>query len=895
MMALAVVVLPVATFATAGGAAAPPGLTYVGSVLPRHSGAAAPLTVWEDLTQRGGTINFFAADNTTLVKRLTKRDVDAGLSNATASGSNSTCCGQGFKLADLVNLGPDLLGMALLKGGGDPDEAAVRGALPGFVGAKGQVAAFVGSRRGPAYPLTRDGAPVQGVGFGHAFLNIAFNNSGPCELPAMKGRMCPVTGCDQPSTAGIVGGYLPVLRWTFDEISQPCGALGCDVACSLADSDVVWELTVLGEPEPPSPAHQTVWFRYLRYQRSTGTLLDSITVENNQAYPSTEYDSATARSGFYAQLLKTSNSYDALFGLDGPHDRSHATAHGTSSKLITDLGVAPPPEAATIATDTQPMVVMASDEAATRLIDQAKHSLIREWIVRPDTLWGRYGVPPDGYGLSESDGFQENVNSGATAALAWGFLGTARGILSSYWRYMVRDDGGIKYRGAMLPGYGRMLTVLAQYITTTDDDSMLSTGSEEGQDISHHVDAVVRMIEKRIVRAQQLPSGHIAHGLPLGCDEADSCEEYGTFIGSDGDLPYFSAAMEVWRGLRDLGRVYRQQTSLKRKTDGQKLLAIATKLSSDIATSWTKSKALAGCPPYVAGAGANKSVGLSNCTRVEGLVDQYHPTARNDQRVGMYLRVSEPWRAFAEMAHSGYLTDVDVAAIYHYQQQHDSLMRLGVGGGVNIDNAMFGHTAYGLASGLVSAGMAEEFLLFLFAQSHHGCTQGTWTFWEKVLIDRSKSICCFAAPAQLTVPSALRWGLAFEDEGKGVLALARAVPRVWFAQPGSNLTVINAPVSRQLLTNGVVSFSLHRRDMARVIMASIQISGPTGPALQQLSLRLRMPSDWGKIKSVTSGTGEDWTRRLQPVTSSAVAKDVLMLGGAGLPSTAELTNIVVAY
>eukprot|EP01046_Picozoa_sp_COSAG06_P009761 COSAG06_NODE_516_length_14818_cov_18.077926_5_plen_81_part_00 len=69
--------------------------------------------------------------------------------------------------------------------------------------------------------------------------------------------------------------------------------------------------------------------------------------------------------------------------------------------------------------------------------------------------------------------------------------------------------------------------------------------------------------------------------------------------------------------------------------------------SQDINASWTQSKALAGCPPYVAGAGANKSVGLSNCTRVEGLVDQYHPHARNDQRIGMYLRVSEPWRAYA--------------------------------------------------------------------------------------------------------------------------------------------------------------------------------------------------------------------------------------------------------
>ena len=56
-----------------------------------------------------------------------------------------------------------------------------------------------------------------------------------------------------------------------------------------------------------------------------------------------------------------------------------------------------------------------------------------------------------------------------------------------------------------------------------------------------------------------------------------------------------------------------------------------------------------------------------------------------------------------------------------------------------------------------------------------------------------------------------------------------------------------------------------------------------------------MPSDWGKIKSVKSGTGEDWTRRLQPATSSAAAKDVLVLGGAGLPSAADLNGIVVAF
>eukprot|EP01043_Picozoa_sp_COSAG02_P068807 COSAG02_NODE_11557_length_1700_cov_2.083698_1_plen_255_part_00 len=247
------------------------------------------------------------------------------------------------------------------------------------------------------------------------------------------------------------------------------------------------------------------------------------------------------------------------------------------------------------------------------------------------------------------------------------------------------------------------------------------------------------------------------------------------------------------------------------------------------------------------------------------------------------------------MAHSGWLNETDMAAIYLYQQQHDSLMRLGVGGGVNVNNAMFGHTAYGLASGLVAASMVEEFLLFLYAQSHHGCTQGTWTFWEKVLIDRSKSICCFAAPSQLTVPSALRWGLAFEDEAKGVLALARAVPRAWFEQPNSNLTVTDAPVSRQLILGGRVSYSLQREETAHKILATVTLSGGAGPALQELQLRLRMFGS--TIKTVTSGIGEDWTNRLSAAKTAGgrpAIKDVLAFAGA-LPSAAELTGITILY
>jgi len=265
----------------------------------------------------------------------------------------------------------------------------------------------------------------------------------------------------------------------------------------------------------------------------------------------------------------------------------------------------------------------------------------------------------------------------------------------------------------------------------------------------------------------------------------------------------------------------------------------------------------------------------------------------------LFLRADSPLfqrRSYAEMAHSGFLSDADTAKVYKYQQQHDSLMRLGVGGGVNVPNAMFGHTAYGLASGLVGASMAEEYLLFLYAQSHHACTKGTWTFWEKVLIDRRKSICCFAAPSQVTLPSALRWGLAFEDEAKGLLALARTLPRSWFSAQDAFLNVKDAPVSRQLLGSGAVSYSLRRHASApKMLLISVDLGGgggtqaKPGPALKTLTLRLRMPASLGgTIKAVSSGTGEDWSRRLKA--------DVLTLvGAAEVPSAAELTGIKVVF
>ena len=122
------------------------------------------LMVWEDLSSASGDILFFREDNTTLVRRLSKRDEDAG---QLVPPSELPCCGN-YSLAELMAADSDLLGRWLMRTG-EPDEAEVAAALPPFV-ALGCVAAFVGSRKGPAYGLTATGNPQVGsVGYDQIF------------------------------------------------------------------------------------------------------------------------------------------------------------------------------------------------------------------------------------------------------------------------------------------------------------------------------------------------------------------------------------------------------------------------------------------------------------------------------------------------------------------------------------------------------------------------------------------------------------------------------------------------------------------------------------------------------------------------------------------------------
>jgi hypothetical protein len=84
-------------------------------------------------------------------------------------------------------------------------------------------------------------------------------------------------------------------------------------------------------------------------------------------------------------------------------------------------------------------------------------------ISREDTWHGRYGVLP-GYGISLQNGFQDTFTATATAALEFGAMPYARGVIDNWLRFYVQPNGGSTYRAEEVAVCSRMLTLFALYV-----------------------------------------------------------------------------------------------------------------------------------------------------------------------------------------------------------------------------------------------------------------------------------------------------------------------------------------------------------------------------------------------------------------------------------------------
>ena len=298
---------------------------------------------------------------------------------------------RGHSLKEVTESDEDLLGKEILAMGGDPDYKAVEACIPPIK--KMQAYTFVGTREN-----------YEKVGFAYGGRTSDFDPAVYLpEIDKVRERF--------DVWDGLVGGWLPVVRFVYPEASGAWSELVAYAPMRM-DNGNRWI--------------QPVWYRVAH-------------VENDHLKWARYFDSYHPfpprgdhpPEPFYEQLLTMRAGWDRA--------------------LQTGMQVQVPDQ---------------------RLQNMARHSLVRDMITRMD-VWPKYGVYEKNYGGSEHDGFPDTFNADTAAMLEWGQIDLAGRFIDNYFGKFVRPDGSILYRGPETGQYGRMLTVVAEYANYGGDVNVL--------------------------------------------------------------------------------------------------------------------------------------------------------------------------------------------------------------------------------------------------------------------------------------------------------------------------------------------------------------------------------------------------------------------------------------
>jgi len=457
---------------------------------------------------------------------------------------------------------------------------------------------------------------------------------------------------------------------------------------------------------------------------------------------------------------------------------------------------------------------------------QARHSIVRAMIGRADTWHPRYGVTP-GYGQTMQDGFQDTFTSTAAAALEWGAMPWARGLIDNQFSFYVRDDGMIYYRAEELPQTARMLTILALYYSYSGDSALLLKHFDRARAVAEW------LLYRRSLSLEHSPDDP-RYGIPPGDDEADNY--HNVMFHNRPILHFYSSAAELYRACTELGRVWstiggssgREDVS----THGRALLKEAPSIHRDLHASLNRTMTMS-------------SQG-DRCWmhRVEG------PTVEG--------QMGDNRRTYSEMFYSAALTPQQVRDIFNVGVVPNCSERFLTLGSPSAGLSIFTHIPHGFPYGLLAADMIEPFLLHLYAVSAHSYTRGTWTTPESASIDRDTPTIAYASAGVNLVPLYLKWALVFEEPESRTLWVGKATPREWLAAGASPLSAADVPtrygrVSFRL--NAQLDLSQRYRVSANVTLPStFSADGPSGGVL----IRLRAPAPYaGRMIAVTVG-GKAW-------------------------------------
>lgn len=210
---------------------------------------------------------------------------------------------------------------------------------------------------------------------------------------------------------GLVGGYLPFLRFVYPEENS-----------NLTEMVAFAPFKTINDNKRMQP----IWYRVSRIENDK--LVWVKYVDSYLPFPPRE---SVVSSEFYTDLLATKNKWDAI-----------------------------------LSSGTQ---IIVPDK---QMENMAKHSLIRMMMTRSDGF-PKYGIVDKNYGGSEHDGFPDTFCAETSVMLEWGLMQKAAEYIENYFSKFVRDDGAILYRGPETGQFGRMLTIVASFIDLGGDANLI--------------------------------------------------------------------------------------------------------------------------------------------------------------------------------------------------------------------------------------------------------------------------------------------------------------------------------------------------------------------------------------------------------------------------------------
>jgi hypothetical protein len=406
-----------------------------------------------------------------------------------------------------------------------------------------------------------------------------------------------------------------------------------------------------------------------------------------------------------------------------------------------------------------------SDMALLTLPDQSwadmpKFAFAKELMVRPGGNYPKYGAIDRDYAGSEYDGFQDVFTSSLSANLEWGRFGQAWNVIDNYFTLFVGRDGAINMRGPEIGQFGLTLSMIAKYARYTGETDLLWKHKEK-------IVATANLLIGLHNDSLKLSPTSPGYGLLHGWSESDAC------LAAKPDTywqPYFANSAMAARGLKDisaLDTIFREHApEWKRR---------AEVISARTVEAVTKSVRTEMKPPYV------PPLPGTNLTFRESIATQ-KPSPQ-----------AWPHRLYAELLHAAILpTNLT-------DQIHDTMRAYGatsmgvvanVGAPSRQGRDILGFVSYGHALSLLLQDRIDEFVLFMYTHRYHVHTRGAWNAGEVTDLIGGGAIFCI--PAQLTIPSIMRWALVLEHPDDDVVYFGRGVPRAWLGT-GKVIGIHQAP------------------------------------------------------------------------------------------------------